>query len=111
MVSQRRDYAFDGDSGTNWQAANGSRFSDQWLEVSFGKITTFNSVYISEYGDRTGSYRIEYWANGWKTAYAGSGIGANKQVTFPSVTGTGARIRFVSGSYTPIIYEWSVRFQ
>ena len=95
---------------TNWQAANGSSFGAQRLEVNFGEIKTFNAVSISEFGNRTGSFWIEYWANGWKVAYAGSGIGANGYFTFPSVSGTAARIRFWSGSYTPIIYEFGVHF-
>jgi hypothetical protein len=108
--TQERWFAFDGDLNTNWQAANGSSFANQWLEVQFGDLTTFNSVNISEYGNRTGSFRIEYWANGWKTAYSGYGIGSNATLNFPPVTGTGARIRFVSGSNTPIIYEFGVYF-
>lgn len=78
--------------------------------MQFGDLTAFNSVDISEYGNRTGSFRIEYWANGWKTAYSGYGIGSNATINFPPVTGTGARIRFVSGSYTPISYEFGVYF-
>jgi hypothetical protein len=108
--SQQARHAFDGDPATNWQAAQGSSFSGQWLQVSFGEVRTFNSVSISEYGSRTGSFRVEYWSEGWKTAYSGYGIGPNAYLTFPPVTGTAARILFVSGSYTPIIYEFGVQF-
>lgn len=109
--AQGPEYAFDANPSTNWQAAAGSAFGNQWLEINFGDVTTFNTVTLSEYGYRTWSYRIEYWANGWHTAYTGYGIGDSTQVSFPSITSTAVRIRFLSGAYTPIIYEFGVYFQ
>jgi len=99
--------AFDGDPSTNWQAASG--FANQWVEIDFGKDSTFSQATISEYGARTTGYRIEY-LNGstWKTAYTGTGIGASSTVTFPAVTGRKARLYFTSGIDTPIIYEASL---
>jgi len=106
-ASQTARGAFDGDPSTNWQAASG--FANQWVEIDFGKDSTFSQATISEYGARTTGYRIEY-LNGstWKTAYTGTGIGASSTVTFPAVTGRKARLYFTSGIDTPIIYEASL---
>ncbi len=109
--SQPPAAAFDSNWSTNWQAAAGSAFGNQWLEVNFGDVTTFNTVHITEWGNRTGWFNIEYWAGGWHTAYSGYGIGDNAQISFPSITSTAMRIRFLSGTYQPIIYEVGVYFQ
>ncbi len=102
--------AFDANYSTNWQAKNGSTFSGQWLQVNFGTTTTFDYVKLSEYGDRTSAYRIEYSLNGttWNTAYFGTVIGSGKEIGFTPVTGNYARIYFTSGIYTPIIYEFEI---
>ncbi|THF80753.1 discoidin domain-containing protein [Cohnella fermenti] len=111
-LSQAPEYAFDGSASTNWQAADGQRFN-QWLEVDFGSATSFNKVSLSEYGNRVTSYRIEYWDGAsWQTAYAGATIGANsavaKEVFFPEVTGSKARLYIVSATLQPIIYEFGI---
>lgn len=108
--SQKAAKAFDGNSSTNWQAQSGSNFGSQWLQVYFGSSTTFNKVVLSEYGNRTAGFRIEYSNNGfsWQTAYTGTTIGSKKTITFNTVTGKYARIRFTSGSFTPIIFEFEI---
>jgi hypothetical protein len=108
--------AFDGSTSTNWQAASGSTYSNQWIEVDFGANRTFNHVQIMEYGGRTTAYQIQYWnGSSWATAHAGSAIGGPfgsltvpSKVTFPPVTGSKARLKFTSGSATPIIYEFGI---
>lgn len=101
--------AFDGDPNTNWQAAPGTSYAGQWVEIDFGKDSIFSQATISEYGTRTTGYRIEY-LNGstWKTAYTGTGIGASSTVSFPAVTGRKARLYFTSGADTAIIYEMTL---
>lgn len=104
--------AFDGYSITNWQAASG-RFAGEWLEVDFGGNTTFDTAALTEYGNRTTGYRIEYWnGTSWITAYTGTTIGPDsntvKTVTFAPVTGSKARLYFTSGSSQPIIYEFKL---
>jgi len=111
--TQAAGYAFDGSSSTNWQEASGQSYNGTWLQVDFGASTTFNKAVLSEYGNRTSGYRIEYW-NGsiWQTAYTGTTIGADGAhpltVTFSAVTGSKARIYFTGGSYTAIIYEFEI---
>lgn len=107
--AQTADKACDGDAHTNWQAQNGP-FANHWLQVNFGAATAFDSVRLSEYGDRTTSYRIEYSTNGttWQTAYTGTTIGTSKSVSFTAVTGIYARIYFTGVSMQPIIYEFEI---
>ncbi|GAB3823211.1 hypothetical protein GCM10028799_39520 [Kribbella italica] len=105
--------AFDHDPGTNWQACNGC-WAGQWLAVDFPGSTTFNTVTVSEYGNRTTAYRIEYWdGTAWRTAYTGSGgfgqQGETTTVTFPDVTGTKARLLYLTGTGSaPIVYDLAI---
>lgn len=114
-ASQSAAKAFDSNSGTNWQAASGSTYNGQWVQVDFGANTTFNQVKLSEYGSRTTGYRIEYWnGSSWATAYTGTTIGsqsAPSTVTFPTVKGTKARIYYTGGSFTPVLYEFEINRQ
>ncbi|MFC5404374.1 DUF4038 domain-containing protein [Cohnella soli] len=108
-ANQTAPKAFDGNFATNWQACNGC-WNGQWLEVNFGSNMTFDKVVLSEYGDRTTGYQIQYWnGSAWQTAYAGSTIGSSKTITFPKVTGSKARIYFLSGTANaPIVYEFEI---
>jgi hypothetical protein len=111
--NQTADKGFDGTKNTNWQAEQYSNYNGQWLEVNFGSNRTFNKAVITEYGNRTTGYRIEYWnGSSWLTAYTGTTIGdwyTPKTVTFSAVTGSKARIYFTSGTgFWPIIYEFEI---
>ena len=111
-ATQGPEKAFDGNLGTNWQGAGWANFANQWLEVDFGRKTSFSRATLSEYGNRTSAYRLEYWDGAsWIPAYYGTTIGTSKTITFPMVTASRARIYFVSGSFTPIIYEFGLYFQ
>ena len=109
-ASQTAVKGFDGNYTTNWQSANETGFANQWLQVDFGVATVFDKVILSEYGDRTTGYRIEYSTNGttWQTANTGTTIGTTKTVTFSPVTGNYARIFYTSGANTPIVFEFEV---
>ncbi len=109
-ASQTADKAFDSNMGTNWQAQNGT-FANQWLAINFGQPITFNKVFLSEFGNRTSSFKIEYSDNGntWQTAYNGTTIGYTKTITFDPVTAINARVRFIAGTGSaPIIYEFGI---
>jgi hypothetical protein len=111
-ASQSAKLAFDGSIRTNWQAAAG-QFANEWLEVNLGAMTTFNKANLSEFGNRTTGYRVEYWnGSSWQTAYTGTTIGSVAAspltVTFAPVTGSKARIYFTGGSSQPIIYEFGI---
>lgn len=111
-ANQAASKAFDEMTNTNWQAALGSNYNGQWLEVDFGSNTTFDEVMLTEYGGRTSGFRIEYWSGGsWNIAYTGTTIGSVSNPsthTFAPVTGTKARIYYTSGSGTPIMYEFNI---
>lgn len=110
--SQTASEAFDGNYSTDWQAANG-HFAGEWLAVDFGSNTTFNEVKLTEYGNRTQGFLIQYWdGSNWQTAYTGTTIGATSVTTtftFPAVTGSRARLYLTAGGpYQPIIYEFEI---
>jgi len=109
-ANQTAAKAFDRNYDTNWQAREGS-FANQWLAVDFGEKMTFNKVILSEYGDRTSGFRIEYSDNGstWQTAYTGTTIGCMRTILFEPVSAKHARIYYTSGSsFAPIIYEFEI---
>ncbi|MFC5407552.1 discoidin domain-containing protein [Cohnella soli] len=114
-ATQTASKAFDLSPVTNWQAAAGTGYTGTWLQVDFGAATTFNEAVISEYGYRTTGYRIEYWnGSDWLTAYSGTTIGDfyhTKTIVFPAVTGSKARIYYLSGSVVPIVYEWELYYR
>lgn len=108
-TTQTPDRAFDLDNRTNWQSANGT-FANQWLAIDFGVATTFSAVNLTEYGNRTTGFRIEYWnGSAWSTALTGTTIGSDRTFIFAAVTASKARIYFTSGTgYQPIVYEFGV---
>ena len=108
-ISQSSNKAVDGDLNTHWQASNREGFNNSWLAVDFSVDTTFNKVRMIEYGERTLSYRIEYW-NGlnWSIAHTASTINS-EGVVFTALTTNQMRIVFTSGKeYSPIICELKV---
>lgn len=101
--------AVDDDWTTRWATDDG--ISTAWLEVDFGSNTTFNKVFMREYGNRVTNYKIQYWnGSSWQDAYTGSNIGSSKTDTFNPVTGSKVRlyISSVSGTLGPTIYEFAV---
>ncbi len=108
--------AFDGNTTTRWadkdgmnaQINNGTR--PTWLELDFGKMTTFNQVNIIEFQNRISGFKIQYFVDGqWQDAYTGATIGAKFVDSFPAVTGTKARLLITSVSVSinggPSIHE------
>ena len=113
-ASQSPANAVDGSYSTNWQAGSGTSFGSQWLQVNLGTAQTFNTVTIGEYRDnRTSGWVLEYQDSGgtWHTAYTGTTIGTGLTRTFTAVTASVVRLRFTSGTYTPIIFEFQLRNQ
>lgn len=108
--SQRASKACDGSASSNWQSASGTGFNGQWLRVNFAASTTFDRVILSEFGNRTSGFRIEYSNDGinWQTAYTGTTIGSSATFNFNPVSAKAARIYFTAGANTPIIYEFEV---
>lgn len=106
------DKAVDGNSETRWASVD-DMDKNEWLEVDFGKETTFNTVYLHEWGNRIAEYEIQYWdGDSWINAYTGSTIGAGSTVSFPAVTGSKVRLYISSlveeATGGPTIYEFRV---
>ena len=100
--------AFDGNSETAWQAAPGQAYSAQWLEVDFNSPVTIAAAAVSETGNRTRRYQIQYWnGGGWAVAATGTLIASLPPTvsTFGQVTTTRALLQFMAGVYAPIINE------
>jgi hypothetical protein len=100
--------AFDGNSETAWQAAPDQAYSAQWLEVDFNSPVTIAAAAVSETGNRTRGYQIQYWnGGGWAVAETGTLIASLPPTvsTFGRVTTTRARLQFTAGVYAPIINE------
>lgn len=96
--------AFDGDLKTRW--ATNDKVTEAWIEVDFGKETTFNTANISEYENRITSFKIQYW-NGteWQDAHSGTNIGKDFSTEFPEVTATKARLLITSSEDTVNSYK------
>ncbi|MDR3708468.1 MAG: discoidin domain-containing protein [Capsulimonadaceae bacterium] len=103
--------AFDGDMGSYWQAATGA-YSGEWLQVDFGANTTFDKAVLAELDGHTSAYEIRVWdGSQWQVAFAGTTIATRKaptSVTFAPVTGTRARLCFLSGTQQPEICEFQI---
>lgn len=100
--------AFDGKLDNRWAA--GDSVVPKWLEVDFGKETTFNKVFVKEWevsgynGSRVDNWQIQYWNNGtWEVAAEGNGIHSSPESTdmemtvrFTPVTSTKMRFAILS---------------
>lgn len=84
--------AFDGSNDTTWNAERGTSVNE-WLEVDFGKETTFNTISLNCTLDRITGYKLEYH-NGseWVNFFTGGKINPSKYMTFPAVTAQKVRI-------------------
>lgn len=67
--------ASDGNSSSRWNAADRS-YGDEWLELDFGEPKSYNAIYVDEFRDRIGNWRLEKSDDGtsWTTLLTGSGI-------------------------------------
>jgi len=84
--------AVDGDLGTRWNAADGTK-GGQWLEVDFGADKTFAKTVIREAFDRATSYRVQYWDGAkWVDGVKGDRIRSQKTDTFGPVTASRVRL-------------------
>lgn len=100
--------AFDGDSNTRWNSANGAPVN-QWLMVSFGRTVSVDSVTLSEALDRISKFEIQYYdGSQWKTCASGTTIGAKKEITFAPVETELLRlVMSTPNGDLPSIYEFT----
>ncbi|MDF7809566.1 family 43 glycosylhydrolase, partial [Pontiellaceae bacterium B12219] len=94
--------AVDGDANTRWAA----KVDTPWLAIDFGVPTVVNGIKISEYKEaRITGYEIQYFDDGWVTAFVGDSIVDGVIYDFPSVVGTQFRLLVTSATGGPTITE------
>ncbi len=102
------DNAVDGNNDTRWATDSGAKSA--WLEVDFGKPTTFNRATIKQaYPElrRIRKFAIEYWHDErWVTCYTGENMGAKLAATFPPATAQRARLNITEAADGPTICEF-----
>ena len=108
-VSCGGDKINDGRQATRWNAANG-KSADEWVEIDFGKPTTFNKTVLHQYQERITSYKIQYWDGvSWADAYSGGAMSLFQKDMFKAVTASKIRLYVVqTGGATPTLCEFEV---
>ena len=105
--------AFDGNRGTRWNSANGTRAPHE-IGVNFGSQKTVNKVIIYEHLGRIDEFEVQYWSNGeWRTCATDNTIGEiGKTLTFAPVTSSRMRIyiKSILGTPTDLPTIWEIEF-
>ena len=112
-------FAFDGDAGTRWSAAERD-ISSSWLSVRFDTPRTMDTLLLREPFDaRVTSFTVEY-RNGteWNRAAAGNGTGTNAKLSLKPFTAEEIRFNFgtnnvatisdILGYHTSSLYDGAV---
>ena len=100
--------ANDGDYGTRWNVGNGAT-TNQWLELDFPTVTTYNRVVVSQLGTRISSYVIQHWGgSAWQDDYAGGQMQPVEVDNLNTVTASKMRLLITAFSTGPSIYEMGV---
>lgn len=99
--------AFDGDEGTRWGAAPGSRSG--WLEVDLGSEVMVGSVEMIETFQRTQDFAIEY-KNGdqWVEILRGTTIGPDNNIKFKPLKARYVRLNILKANEVPTFEEFRV---
>lgn len=101
----------DGNHSTRWSASGNEK--DNWVEIDFGKVTTFNKVNIREFimpDSRVEQFSLQYWdGEQWIDIHKGTKVGGNKSIEFPNVKGSKVRLNMTAKNDEAIsIYEFQV---
>lgn len=102
--------ANDGDASTRWNSAEGKTVGE-WLQIDFGKETTFDRTIIHQFTDRITGYKIQYWdGKDWRDAYTGGVMGLARKIDdFAPVKSSKIRLLITATrNQTPTIYEFQV---
>ncbi|MCL4180411.1 MAG: alpha-L-fucosidase [Verrucomicrobia bacterium] len=102
--------AVDGDRDTRWATDAGT--TSAWLEVDFGRPTTFRRAVMRQaYPElqRVRKFAIEYWENGqWKAAHRGENPGGIFATSFDPVTASRARLNITEATDGPTFWEFQL---
>jgi alpha-L-fucosidase len=102
------DKAFDGNDGTRWATAAGTR--QAWLEVDLNKPEKFDTAYLAEaYPCRVQSFELQYLDGAaWKTFFKGTTIGEEWIRRFEPVTARRVRLNVLDATNGPTIWEFQL---
>jgi alpha-L-fucosidase len=99
--------AFDGDSSTRWATDWGTHAA--WIAVDLGEPAEVGRVRIHEaveFGRRIERFELQYMADGqWRTAHAGTTVGARYKADFPPVTARRWRLNILQAEEGPTIWQ------
>ncbi len=88
-------FANDNKTTTFWES-NGAGLGE-WLMLDLGITTSVSDIIIREQTSTINDWKIEYWTNNeWKEATSGSGIGAEKNISFDVVSTRKIRFKIVN---------------
>lgn len=87
--------ANDKKTATFWES-NGAG-AGEWLMLDLGITTSVSDIIVREQTTSINDWKIEYWSNNeWKEAASGSGIGAEKTISFDVVAARKVRLKIES---------------
>lgn len=87
--------ANDKKTATFWES-NGAG-AGEWLMLDLGITTSVSDIIVREETISINDWKIEYWSNNeWKEAASGSGIGAEKNISFDVVAARKVRLKIES---------------
>jgi alpha-L-fucosidase len=99
--------AFDGDPASRWATPGGTHSA--WIEADFGKPEDVTGLSMSEAcGKRIEGFTVQASVNGeWKVVAAGTTVGEDFRVDFPTVRTHKMRISVTKASEGPTLWEIS----
>ncbi len=98
-------YAVDGNATTRW-ASGPAGSTSAWLELDFGRLVSFNQLYLSEDYDRARSFNVQIWdGTAWQLLTTGTTIGTNKTINFPGVTTSKLRLNILNSTDAFTLWE------
>ncbi|MFO1498862.1 MAG: discoidin domain-containing protein [Verrucomicrobiota bacterium] len=102
--------ANDGDGFTTRWSAQEGRTAGEWLEVDFGRPTTFSRVVLKPSSPSIGSYAVQYWnGDSWREAMRGQNLGnGSASIGFPAVRGSKARFYVTEAASAPSLWEFEI---
>jgi hypothetical protein len=94
---------------TRWSAAPG-KTSGEWIEVDFGKPTTFDTVVLKSVAEPVDQFAIQYWTGSeWLNATAGRNLRSGAAfIPFKEVTAIKVRFQAIQTSAPPSLWEFEV---
>jgi alpha-L-fucosidase len=99
------DKLIDGDAGTRWGAAEGSRSA--WIEIELSDPKTIDGIVVNEGAwDRIRNFKLSVHSAGkWQMVATGEKLGGNYQARFDPLEAERIRLEIISATEVPTIHE------